>query len=328
MKRCRKGDAWILMLALLFSLLPAVAKVYGAGGIDTGRACAADFRLDGQYPELEALSVPVKLYQTASVGADGTYTPREEFASLDFSITGGETTAQDWEKLAEQASALVDAGNIHPAAELLVQRQPGEEYAAGRAQGLSPGMYLVRAESVQSPEYTYHFIPYLAALPDNYYAENGNDSWVYEVETELKPERQDRLGSLVIEKELTAYNATLGGASFVFQIEAIKEGKSVYSDVVSLTFDEPGVKSVQIDKLPAGAVVEVTEVYSGASYQAVTELRQTTVIAAEGEGQNPALVHFENEYDGRPNGGSGIVNHFKYENGVWTPEQRRDSRQQ
>lgn len=325
MKRCRKENAWIGILALLFSLLAAVPEVYGAGGIDTGRACTADFRLDGQYPELEELSVLVKLYQAASVGENGRYIPQEGFASLDFPMTGGETTARDWEKLAEQAWALAESGNIHPAAELLVQKQPGEEYASGRAEGLAPGMYLVRAESVQSAEHIHHFIPYLIALPDNYYAENGNDAWVYEVESELKPEQQERLGSLVIEKKLTAYNATFGRTSFVFQIEAEKDGKSVYSDVVSLAFDKPGVKSLQIDNIPAGAVVEVTEVYSGASYTAVTAPRQTAVIEAEGEDKNPAKVEFENTYDGHPNGGFGIVNHFKYGDGVWTPEQQRDS---
>ena len=324
MKRLKKISGGMLALALLAFLL-AAPEAYGANGIDTGKSCAMDFRLDGQYPELNSLSIPVKLYRVADVGADGSYAPEGGFESLDFSKIGSETTAEDWSKLAEQASEIVKGTHPAPAAELQIQTQPGGDRGEGRAEGLRTGMYLVEAESVQTAEYIYDFIPYLAALPNNYYLETGDDTWAYDVDTALKPEQRERFGSLVIEKELTAYNATLGGASFVFQVEAEKNGKSVYSDVVSLSFDAPGLKSLQIDGIPAGASVTVTEVYSGASYSAVTSTEQTAVITAEGDNGNPAQVHFENTYDEHPKGGSSIVNHFKYDNGVWTTEKQKDS---
>lgn len=323
-KGLKRANAWLLALALLIPLL-AVPRAYGAYGIDTEKPCTLTIKLDGQYQELENLSIPVKLFRVASVGTDGKYTALEGYGGLDFSGVNSETTAQDWEKLAQQASDAAASAGAQATATATVQKQPGQGEAQGQAVNLQTGMYLVEAETIQSPEYVYHFIPYLVALPNNYYGKNGDDAWVYDVDSILKPEQTERLGSLVIEKELLAYNATFGGADFVFKVEAEKDGKSVYSDVVSLAFDSPGVKTLQIDKIPAGAVVQVTEVYSGASYKAVTQTQQTVVISAEGEDTNPVRVHFENTYDGHPNGGSGIVNHFQYQDGVWTPRQQRDS---
>ena len=60
--------------------------------------------------------------------------------------------------------------------------------------------------------------------------------------------------------------------------------------VVSLVFDGPGTKSVLVEDIPAGTVVTVTEVYSGASYELTTEASQTTTIIAEEEEGNPVTV--------------------------------------
>lgn len=320
MKR-KKSNLWLLAALLLLPLL-AAPGVYGAYGIETGRACSVAIQLNGEYVgDLNQLPIPVKLYRVASVGADGTYTPLESFGGLDLSSISSETTAEQWEKLAAQASEMVKAGN--PAAAAQIQVQNGR----GQAGGLATGLYLVEAESVQSSEYIYHFAPNLAALPNNYYGNPGaDDTWVYDVDDMLlKPEQVERLGSLVIRKRLTAYNATFGGADFVFRVEAEKGGKSVYSDVVSLAFDAPGEKSLRIDGIPAGATVKVEEIYTGASYRLVSDPAQTVVIVAEGEAGNPVEVSFENTYDERPNGGSGIVNHFKYGAGNLEVEPRRDS---
>lgn len=330
-KRFKKASAWLLALALLVSLL-AVPRAYGAIGIDTEKPCTLTFKLDGQYGELNDLSIPVKLYRVASVGADGRYTPLENYGGLDFSGVSSETTAEDWANMAQQASAAVQAAGAEPAATSTVQKLPGQEEAQGQAENLPTGMYLVEAEMVKSPEYEYNFIPYLVALPNNYYGETGDDAWVYDVDSILKPEQKERFGSLIIEKELLAYNATFGGADFIFKVEAEKGGKSVYSNVLSLAFDAPGEKSLQIDGLPAGAKVTVTEIYSGSCYEIVTDAeRVQTVepIIAEGEEGNPQRVHFQNTYDETPKGGSSIVNHFRYEgNGIWgEPEQQRDSAQ-
>ena len=145
----------------------------------------------------------------------------------------------------------------------------------------------------------------------------------------LKVEKLDRYGDLVINKVLDAYNATLGGATFVFQVEATKvdvdteEAIVVYSNVVSMTFDGTGKDSIVIRDIPAGAEVTVTEVYSGASYKVTTDAVQTGQILAE----DIISFDFENTYDGGLNGGSGIVNRFTYDSEAesWIPSQSEDS---
>ncbi len=318
----RKGfkdrNVWAAVLAsVLLVLLLAVPGVYGAGGIDTERACGVTFKLDGQYSELEALTIPVSLYRVASVGVDGRYTPLESFTGLDLSAVDSETTAEEWARMAAQASQ--DKGTAAPAA--------STEIREGTAQvdGLGAGMYLVEAGSVQTARYTYDFIPYLLALPGNYYAATGSDEWVYDVESALKPEQQIRYGSLAIEKNLDDYNATLGGATCIFTVEALLDGEVVYSDAVSLVFDEAGRKTVTADGIPAGAQVTVREVYAGASYQVVGDDVQTAEIIAD----DTASARFGNTYSGSPNTGSSIVNHYTYRgDGIWNdPVQMTDSTQ-
>ena len=88
--------------------------------------------------------------------------------------------------------------------------------------------------------------------------------------------------------------------------------------VVSISFDAAGKKQVLVENIPAGAEVTVTEVYSGGSYAPVDGAnRFETVIVAdevvedELRTETVAAVTFENEYDDRLNGGSGVVNHFE-----------------
>lgn len=318
-KGFRDRNVWAAVLAcvLLISLL-AIPGVYGAGGIDTGRRCGVTFKLDGQYAELEHLTIPVSLYRVASVGVDGRYTPLEGFTGLDLASVDSETTAEEWAQMAAQASQAVGTGTAAAAT---------TEIRNGTAQigGLEPGMYLVEAGTVQTARHTYDFIPYLIALPGNLYASTGSDDWVYDMETALKPEQQPRYGSLAIEKTLDNYNATLGGATYIFTVRAELDGNIVYSDAVSLVFDGPGVKTVTADGIPAGARVTVTEVYSGASYQIVGDEVQTTEIVAD----STVTVRFRNTYNGSPNTGSSIVNHYTYRgDGIWNdPVQLKDSTQ-
>ena len=127
-------------------------------------------------------------------------------------------------------------------------------------------------------------------------------------------ERSDRYGDLVINKELTEYNASVGGATFVFEVYAVKtdvdtnEEVVVYNDVVSMTFDAARTKSVLIKNIEAGAVVNVKEVYSGASYQLAVDSKEvaTTTIIADKE----VSVGFVNDNNDGLNGGSGKVNIF------------------
>ena len=286
-KTIKKGSALALALALMLSatILP---KVYAAFGIDTEKSCSLTFELDGQYEELNSLTIPIHLYRVADVEENGEYKVLAGYEDLDLASISNKTTAEDWEKLAGKASELVEKLAAAPTAEVQMQKPEGSDKSKGVAGDLSTGMYLVVAESVQSPEYTYDFTPYLISLPNNYYSETEDDTWVYDVTTGLKPAQTERYGDLVIEKTLTAYNATLGGADFIFRVEAERDYEVVYS---------------------------------GASYELTSDGTQQTVITAD----ESVGVSFENTYDHRNNGGSSVVNRFTYNEGDWDWEQQKDS---
>lgn len=320
MKKIKRGSAAALAIVLTLSTV-WISKVQAAISIETDRDCSLAFEVDGEFEELEKLSIPVLLYQVADVKEDGTYEEHKGYEALDLVSISDKTTAEEWEEKAAKAVELTEELQAEADAKTTI------ENGKGIAQGLKTGMYLVCAQEVKSPTYEYAFTPYLVSLPNNYYASSGDDAWVYDVTIGLKPEQTDRFGNLIIDKTLTSYNATFGGASFVFKVEAEKDGESVYSDVVSLVFDGTGTKSALIEHIPAGATVTVTEIYSGSSYTATTATEQTTVIIAEDEDGSPVHVAFENEYDHHLNGGSSIVNKFEYNGGNWQPKQLMDSAQ-
>ena len=129
---------------------------------------------------------------------------------------------------------------------------------------------------------------------------------------------------LEIVKDLTEYNASLKDALFVFQVEGTRNGEQVYSDVVSIKFNQAGEKSVLVKDLPAGTVVTVKEVYAGGSYSNTSGDTQEAKIVAEGVTDNPASVSFTNTYNGKLIPGTGIVNHFENKDGEWSWEQQTD----
>lgn len=309
----------MLAFALLLSSA-VISRVQAAVEIDTNQKGTVTFQLDGEFEELKELEIPVKLYQVAEVDTSGAYKALTGFEDLKLEEITSETTAAEWEEKATLASEIID-GKENAQEDTSCTLTGG----TGKVEELSLGMYLVKAETVLSPEYEYSFTPYLISVPNNYWATTGDDTWVYDVTTGLKPGQENRLGSLIIEKQLDSYNATLGPASFVFQVEGEKDYEQVYSNVVSIVFDGAGTKSAQIDELPAGATFTVTEIYSGASYTLTTAPSQTAKIIAEGEEGSPVSVSFTNTYDERMNGGASIVNHFTNTDGVWDWQQQTDS---
>lgn len=318
-RKIKKGSAVMLAFALLLSSA-VISRVQAAVEIDTNQKGTVTFQLDGEFEELKELEIPVKLYQVAEVDTSGAYKALTGFEDLKLEEITSETTAAEWEEKATLASEIID-GKENAQEDTSCTLTGG----TGKVEELSLGMYLVKAETVLSPEYEYSFTPYLISVPNNYWATTGDDTWVYDVTTGLKPGQENRLGSLIIEKQLDSYNATLGPASFVFQVEGEKDYEQVYSNVVSIVFDGAGTKSVQIDELPAGATFTVTEIYSGASYTLTTAPSQTAKIIAEGEEGSPVSVSFTNTYDERMNGGASIVNHFTNTDGVWDWQQQTDS---
>lgn len=329
-RRIKQGGAMALAAALMFSAF-ALPDAYAALGVETDKECSVEvIAAHDQFSELQNLPITVKLYRVADIAVTGAYTATEAFVEVNFSDIDSDTVAAVWEKKAKLAKEIVDAGEVAADAEAVSK----EGKAAFTA--LETGMYLVDAQPVDSDYNTYEFTPYLVSLPNNYYYGTGDDTWVYDLTVKdgnaigLKPEKSDRYGDLIINKTLDVYNATNGGANFVFQVEATKtdvdapeeEGKVVYSNVVALTFDGPGTNSVKIEKIPAGADVVVTEVYSGSNYELTTNGEVKIIIIAEDEVE----VDFANTHNGGQNGGTGLVNTFTYNDGEWTHSASVDSR--
>ena len=349
-----KNKSMVILAAAVFLLLTLTVRtgvVYGAVGIETDAPCSITFDINtenlvpqgdaGQedFAELLTSEVPdiaVKLYKVADVNSVGEYQPPTG-AGVDVSLYGrissdlgsvnSETAAEQWLAMAESAAEAVTDTSV-PAAEGTIAKE-GADTGKARISDLGVGLYLVMVGDVQSAEYTYRFLPYLVSLPDNhYYRGTGDDEWIYDANVSLKPGREMRYGNLEIRKTLGSYNETLGGATCIFQIEAKKGDTVYYSDVKSIVFDAAGTKSIMIEgKIPAGAEVTVTEVYSGASYEAVSPTVQTPVIIAE----QTAGADFGNAYNGQLNGGTSVENYYGSRLGEdgreWTipPVQLRDS---
>lgn len=325
---------------LLLAVWPARVQAgaqegWGAGG---GRLTVAVMEdLAGQYPDLAEAEVAVDLYRVASTPGPGEFTALETLAAQapvlaeGLAEAGPDTAAARWQELAEEAAGALgltyhvegDAGagspdeeaSEEPAARL---RFTGKE--GGTAEGLPAGLYLVYAHMLETAEYRYVFTPYLVALPDNAYYTYGSpqwqepeaDGWSYDVSVGLKPERETLYGSLRIEKRLESYNATLGDAAFVFRVDVQKDGETVYSDVVSLSFDGPGTLGTVIRGLPVGAEATVSEVHMG-PYRLVSVEPEggTVTVQKDGAEGSPVTVTFVNEYDGGNRQGTSVVNHFE-----------------
>lgn len=269
------------------------------------------------FEELLGLKIKVDIYKVADVNVSGKYVAPTKGAvpvseELYKALQGGlgsvssQTTADEWLSMAECAMEIVDGKENTQSTANTTLNDPTDGKGM-TIDDLSTGLYLITAHDVESAQYTYSFTPYLVSLPGNNYGQDGaNDDWIYHVKVSLKPSREPRYGDLEIQKTLKTFNSTLGGATCIFRIEAEKDG-IVYSDVKSILFDGAGTKSITIaKKIPAGAVVTVTEVYSGASYEIISDPEKTQKIIAD----EAVSVDFTNDYNDRLNGGTSVVNHF------------------
>lgn len=325
-KRLKQGSTFLLAVALTFPLL-TLPGAKAANAIDTDAECSIEFDISGNSSELLSASIPVNLYKVASVDVSGNYTATGTFAKLDLSSVSADnldTAAAIWSERAAEAKKLLKDDTEPTTTVTLTQGR-------GTATGLNTGLYLVDTPEVVTTNYTYTFTPYLVSLPTNNYYNiedeaNRNDDWIYDLTDSnaigLKPEEHARYGDLKINKRLANHNATTGKkATFVFQIEItpLKSNKTE-TRIESLDFEAAGDSSVTITKIPAGATVKVTEVYSGASYKLISEKDQeTTIVATDKDAKGDlASVSFTNDVDDNMNGGYGVKNNFKLnENGQY-----------
>lgn len=312
----------LALLLVLSSLY--LSQAFAAGAVDISRSGTLTLTVasDSEFhKELSALPLTVKLYRVAEITENGSYVSANGYEDLkmqDLEAEDGEKWAKLWEEKALEAASMARKRN--PDAQMTLENgtTPAEE--------LSLGMYLIVADTAKSSEYEYQFTPYLISLPNNLYTSAGNSDWIYDVTSGLKPGREPLYGELTIRKTLVSYNASLKDATFVFQIEGVKDGENVYSNVVSTTHSAAGTKETVVKHIPAGAEVTVTEIYSGASYELVSDSSQTAAITAEGIEGESAVVDFINEYNEKLTQGYGVTNHFDYdEDNGWSWEQRQDN---
>ena len=266
-----------------------------------------------------------------------------------------EIEGDGWEELAREAASAAlngetvlspDAGG--EAGSTLTDLNPGLYLAVARGSELEDRVdYMTVGEDAEGNQdiftiaytdaFTYRFRPQLFSLPAKE-PENGTVStanggeWLYALNgAELKFEQEPRRTSLEIVKNLTRY---AGPAAFVFEVEAREGDDVVYSDIITCSFDENAGNSRTVvleDKIPVGADVTVTEVYSGASYSLtgvaagpsdgieknpegtiytadLSSGRATITNISSGE---PARVVFTNDYNSSGNGGGAVTNHFE-----------------
>ena len=310
-KRLKQGTTFLLALALAFPLL-TLPGARAANAIDTDRKCSVAFSVSGEGNELTTTDIQVNLYKVADVDVSGNYTATGAFTELDVSSVRADNNdaASKWAARAKEAQKLLK-DSVKPTTTVTLAA------GTGSLADLATGLYLVDTPEVVTTNYTYTFTPYLVSLPTNNYYSNGNDTWIYDLTDTnaigLKPEEHARYGDLKINKTLANHNATTGKkTTFVFQIDITRKGKTE-TRIESLDFESAGDSSVTITKIPAGATVKVTEVYSGASYKLISENYQETTIVATDRGAkvDPASVSFTNDIDDNMNGGYGVRNNFK-----------------
>ena len=156
---------------------------------------------------------------------------------------------------------------------------------------------------VDNERYKYEFTPmlYLAAVEP--------------VAIPCKYHRTEKVGKISIEKELTSYRASKP-VTFVFKISKIEGETTKELDVVSITFDRPGQRSLLVENIPIGVDIKVEEIYSGAGYTISDESNITQTKKIETEDKTISFS-FENKFDEDKKKGYGISNTFERVSTGW-----------
>ena len=336
--------------ALALSVFTVLAAATPALAVDLEEPCSLLVEVDNDLlDDLLTASVAIDLYLVAeaqpSANTDG-YTLRmlEPYPEPD---SAGSMDNAAWQRFAQSAASVA----LEEGTPVVTDAHINEEITeTDGGDPLSAGLYLLIAHSeieddyllteqdengndtlvtaAWSEDYEYHFSPELIVVPMSEngtpgvigeegsfpYIDGGEEraGWSYSLTVALKFSRLSRYGALEITKSLLSYE-TSEPATFVFDVTAEIGGEIIFSDVAALTFTAPGQKTALIGRIPVGAVVTVTEVYSGARYRVTGDLTKTATISAV----RTVGVEFENDYTETPRGGHGITNNFTYDGETW-----------
>jgi hypothetical protein len=296
-RKFRKKIIYIAALACAILAFPASAARATVDNT-TERELSITYA-QNDFEDLKSAEVAVDLYKVASMDTEGNYTVlpayedvtelAETFVTEDDTDATLSRKAQELAEASEKILEIIQKNETQADETLTIVDEKADT-------NLVPGVYLVQAKSVKTDTYFYDFSPSLVAIPGTY-------------AMELKPEQRSFTGDLVITKTLPEYHSATGTPLFVFDVEAVDEdGKTVFSDVVSLAFDAGAVKSATVTGIPVGSTVTVTEVYGTADYKVSGDPSVTVEIISDEE---PATAAFTNDYNDSLIYGTGVVNHFE-----------------
>lgn len=322
-------------LSGLVALLLCAAILGGMGVLAAdGRLCSLTVYTPGEYLEdLRDAEYKISLFRVAAAPVwDGEYTPTEGFEKLAEKPEDGSASLMEKlnadhsrDTLKEAAAlALELAEDLEPTAELTVAK--GADF--GKAEGLQPGLYLLRMEDAYTDLWHYSGMVSAVFLPGTREEVHDEESirvhddtavdLYYDLEIYAKMERTPNVGDLIIEKTVDRFEKMAQEAVAVFEVKAVHEGKVVYNQLKTLIFTEPGKKTAVVTGLPVGAKVTVTEIYSGSGFHLVGENPQTVTITAteDDEEYRPVQVSFKNE-GGDHDGGTAVINRFDFNGEGW-----------
>jgi hypothetical protein len=325
--RKKKCISVLVLAVAVFAM--AFTSAYGASGIELKHAASVTLGVGTEsFTELadSMTKITVSLYKVADVKVSGAYTVTGAFADnaklkSEIESVSSTTSSTDWSTYAAEAKTVVDGMTSADKENATKVTITG---GSTKKQEIGVGLYLALVDPVDTETYEYTALPFLIAVPgNNYYSDpDAGDDWIYDVEANIKFEYADLLGNLTIDKTLNTYNASLGTATFVYEVEATKNYRAVggeqeevvYNNVVAIDFTDAGSKGTIITGIPAGAEVTVKEVYSGASYSVERSDSATATIKADDEVE----VSFTNDYNDSLLYQDTVVNSFSNnEEGDW-----------
>ena len=268
-------------------------------------------------------------------------------------------TKDVWKNLGIKAGLTALDGGLTPVDSKVIKSSDGADVSAFDIK--KPGLYLVIAHgtgenpadyivkdgddpaeplvtTATSDDWIYSWVPQLVAVPSPSSVETpdpeepvmtSDGDWIDDITITLKPSLKPANGTFKIVKDLLRWESRTE-TSAVFVIEATKNGETVYSNTVTMFFDEPGVQTWPDDfmdeedypELPSGAEVTVTEEYAGANYKLVSQ--SYGYVDANGdeiedkEFDAPLIEHedtlqytFVNDYEGGDKGSGGVENRYQ-----------------
>ncbi len=313
MKKIRLKNK-IMAMALGVLTLTAAFSTYqanAAGYIDESKACSVTISLPDNVIDMEEGDMTtVRLYEIGSIDATGTLASAD---GLDITYKAG-MTADEMLSAVEKAEKWVKDNSKEPDYTFEI----GSNKTGATTGDVKKAIYLLTVDNLVTKLSTYTFSSAILSLPSNAYGIEGStsDEWIYDVNQTVKCESERNLVDLNIQKLLPKYNATLGPASFVYQVTAYEDNGSVaFSNVYSITMDAAGTASVNTGEvIPTGCRIVVEEVYSGASYTIDSADKAIVTIDAglfKDSREEDKTVSFTNNYNNKLiTGGISITNTY------------------